>query len=263
MTEPLGDLKQPLLRRTVRVPVWFIAMATLAGAAGAFVLVSRGSGHEVVDPATATTGFVADVSTSTRRSTTTIASTSTTTNRTPITTVSIAAPTTPPPLTTAPPTSTGLPDFTPAEIGGVIAGPATAWLMSPNGPAFDALASAARSLLDSGRVNDATLRKRLEELTAYPGNDQGVASTLYLLANVHAVPGLPIIIWQGGRVGVDFQPGKYRTIGPVRNCYWATLNEAGEINDNNFVNAAPQVIMTVASSDYAVTVENCGLWVAI
>ena len=30
-------------------------------------------------------------------------------------------------------------------------------------------------------------------------------------------------------------------------CYWETLDEAGEINDNNFVDAAPQVLMTVSN----------------
>jgi hypothetical protein len=62
-------------------------------------------------------------------------------------------------------------------------------------------------------------------------------------------------------VGEDAVPGTYRTTDAVEGCYWETLDQAGEINDNNFVDSAPQVMMTIRSRDHAVHLDECGLWI--
>ena len=73
---------------------------------------------------------------------------------------------------------------------------------------------------------------------------------------------VPFILRKGSYlVGAEVPPGTYRAQN-VDGCYWETLDEAGEINDNNFVDSAPQVLMTVRSSDYAVN-NDCAVMVKI
>jgi hypothetical protein len=62
-------------------------------------------------------------------------------------------------------------------------------------------------------------------------------------------------------VGSEVQPGTYRAQN-VDGCYWATLDEAGEINDDNFVNGAPQVLAVIEPSDYAFE-NDCGFMVRV
>lgn len=65
-------------------------------------------------------------------------------------------------------------------------------------------------------------------------------------------------------VGSDVQPGTFQASGDIKDCYWARLDEAGEIIDNNFVSAASQVQLTVEPSDYSLSIEGgCGEWVTI
>ncbi len=52
-------------------------------------------------------------------------------------------------------------------------------------------------------------------------------------------------------------PGTYAAT-DVDGCYWERLDAAGEIIDNNFVNAAPRVEFTVRASDYAINIQGCG-----
>jgi hypothetical protein len=63
-------------------------------------------------------------------------------------------------------------------------------------------------------------------------------------------------------VGVGVQPGTYRS-GPVEHCYWARLNSAGEVIDNNFVLSATQVEVTVQPSDFSLHTEGCGEFVKV
>lgn len=60
-------------------------------------------------------------------------------------------------------------------------------------------------------------------------------------------------------VGKEIEPGTYQT-GRVSGCYWERLDEAGEIIDNNFVNAAPQVQAQIRASDFAFNTDGCGTW---
>lgn len=184
---------------------------------------------------------------------------------TPVTTT----PTTAPPTTAVPrmtverTTTTTLPAFSIEEISAAIVPPLNAWLAAPSGPGVDALAVAAQQLLDSGRVANPSVQEQLELMAVYPGRNWMVAIAGQYLALNQGMAGVPAMIRGGGTVGVDVLPGRYRTMDPVEGCYRETLDDAVEINDNNFVSAAPQVIMTVRSSDFAVNVEDCGVWVMI
>jgi hypothetical protein len=209
-------------------------------------------------------------------SSTTVAPTTTTapTTTRPRTTTTRPAPTstqapttTRPPRSTAPPTT--LPPITPEELALALSEPARSWLLAPSAPSYDTLAAAAGTVLESGRRLPAhpdggveETETRLKTLQTYPGEDFFAAIAIDRLS-VFLVD-LPAIVTGGSHVvGQTIQPGTYRTLGPVEDCYWETLDPAGEINDNNFVLAAPQVIMTVRSSDFAVNVERCGMWVQI
>jgi hypothetical protein len=60
-------------------------------------------------------------------------------------------------------------------------------------------------------------------------------------------------------VNVDVAPGTYET-GPVSDCYWERIDNTGEIIDNNFINGAPRVEVTIASTDTGFNSEQCGVW---
>lgn len=159
--------------------------------------------------------------------------------------------------------ATTIAPVTPEQFAATLVGPVTAWLEQPSAAAFDAVSAAARSLaggslpVSSGPQPTADL---LAGLSTYPGNDGQVGVTIYYLRDL--LPGIPTLVPSSNyQVGVSIEPGTYRTVGPVDGCYWETLDDAGEINDNNFVNAAPQVIMRVRTSDYAVNMDGCGVWV--
>lgn len=64
-------------------------------------------------------------------------------------------------------------------------------------------------------------------------------------------------------VGQDVQPGTFVATGDIKNCYWERLDAAGETVDNNFVVAATRVELTIAPTDYSVSIDGgCGEWVA-
>ena len=132
---------------------------------------------------------------------------------------------------------------------------------------FDLSVACAQAAAVPGRVlpedmehGGMSTRSALQQLATYPGTDTEVFS---LLDQMQAfLPNLPTIVFDGNyTVGQNVLPGKYRTLGPVDGCYWETLDAAGEINDNNFVNAAPQVIVTIRKSDFAFNSDDCGPWI--
>ena len=59
-------------------------------------------------------------------------------------------------------------------------------------------------------------------------------------------------------VGDEIQPGTYYVEGEIEDCYWERQDGAGEIIDNNFVNSARRVEVTIRFSDYACHSEGCG-----
>lgn len=68
------------------------------------------------------------------------------------------------------------------------------------------------------------------------------------------------------RVGNDIQPGTYAAEAedePFEGCYWALLDESGEIIDNNFVRSGFRVEIVVPSSAYSLTVERCGQFLPV
>lgn len=159
--------------------------------------------------------------------------------------------------------------MSPEEFTAALDPAVAAWVATPSPETYSALAATAADLAKPGRVlpdsavtGNLSLRGALEQLVTYPGNDAAVYSTLGGMQAL--LPSLPPIIRDGNyTVGQDVQPGKYKTLGPVRGCYWETLDDSGEINDNNFVNAAPQVIATIRKSDFAFNSDDCGPWIKI
>ena len=148
----------------------------------------------------------------------------------------------------------------PEEVEAVIAAAANAWLAEPSGPTYDALAAAAQSLIDSGRPLAPEIKHAMESLAVYPGSDLLVFTHLGTLKLPSVA--VPFILRKGSYlVGAEVPPGTYRALN-VKDCYWETLDEAGEINDNNFIFDLPQVLMTVRSSDYAVN-NDCAVMVKI
>lgn len=61
------------------------------------------------------------------------------------------------------------------------------------------------------------------------------------------------------RVGKDIKPGRY-FVPDGDGCYWARLDRRGNIIANSFVNASTRVEVTIRSSDYTFSSENCGEW---
>ncbi|RLP89282.1 hypothetical protein EAD89_15125 [Micromonospora sp. BL4] len=61
------------------------------------------------------------------------------------------------------------------------------------------------------------------------------------------------------RVGKEIKPGTYVTT-DVDGCYWERQNRSGDTIDNYFTNSARRVQVTIRSSDYAFSSENCGEW---
>lgn len=62
-------------------------------------------------------------------------------------------------------------------------------------------------------------------------------------------------------VGQDVQPGTYATTGSVENCYWAVVDSAGEVIDNNFISAAPRAELTIGADASALEIDGgCGEW---
>jgi len=65
-------------------------------------------------------------------------------------------------------------------------------------------------------------------------------------------------------VGTDVQPGTYQATGTIQNCYWARLDAAAKVIDNNFVPAATQVQVTIEPTDFSLDIEGgCGEFVKI
>jgi hypothetical protein len=241
-------------------------MRTLAGLALVVGLVAAcASDSNKAEPASAAT-TTAPATTEAAATTpatvppTTVAPTTTeepATTEAPTTTEQPTTTTTEAPTTTARPASITL-----EEIGALLQAPAIAWMTQPSGPGFDAVASVASSLLDAGRSMPPDAKALLTILRTYPGGDGRVYVTLDAFRAV--MPSIPFVLTDGSYlVGAQVPAGTYRTIHSVDGCYWETLDQAAEINDNNFVSAAPQVLMTIRSSDYAVNSDGCGPWVRV
>jgi hypothetical protein len=84
------------------------------------------------------------------------------------------------------------------------------------------------------------------------------------LMDLGGVPGLPAASMGGGSRPVgdgddDAQPGTWVSY-QVDGCYWERLDDRGETIDNNFVSSAPQVQVTIATTDFAFNSDGCGRW---
>lgn len=120
--------------------------------------------------------------------------------------VATPAPTTAPPATvppttlppvTLPPTTT-VPAFSVEELNASIAPAVQAWAAAPSGPSYDALATAARTVIDSGRplpdlpgLAPGQTATVLGGLAAYPGSDTQVIVLLAQLGPAAPAVTLP------------------------------------------------------------------------
>ena len=64
-------------------------------------------------------------------------------------------------------------------------------------------------------------------------------------------------VWE---VGVDIQPGKYKTAGTT-DCYWSKLTASGDIIDNDIVDGPSTVI--IEGSVFTFTSSDCGTWTLV
>lgn len=91
------------------------------------------------------------------------------------------------------------------------------------------------------------------------GLTAGEAETLYILAHDVMCPSVPLpdpnSFGEGTyEVGVDIQPGRYRSPGGD-NCYWARLDDSQDILDNN-ISSGPNVF-DVRESDGFIELSRC------
>ncbi len=175
--------------------------------------------------------------------------------------------------------------YTVEEANEILAPAASAWIASgaaSDSPEALALRDAARSMVESERPIPDELAKRAGFVSPsyyvyriagcpasslLPCNDYDnivLTDTYEALDGLNLwIPNLPPVLRVGVHVvGEDVLPGTYQTLSGVNGCYWATLDAAGEINDNNFVSAAPQVQLTIRPSDFAVE-NDCALMIQI
>jgi hypothetical protein len=168
------------------------ALTTLAAVTLVVSLAACGSsdGGEQAADATASPRSVA-TTTPPEPTTTTIASVVETPTTVP-TTVAPASTSTeavaPPPSTAAPTAPPTVPPVPIEEVYATLAPPVEAWAAQPSGPGYEAIASAARALLASGRplvdLPDAPagqLGQTLQALVTYPGSDTLVLASLAAL----------------------------------------------------------------------------------
>lgn len=62
------------------------------------------------------------------------------------------------------------------------------------------------------------------------------------------------------RIGEDIQPGSYRLVpemGMVSDCYWERVGTNGSTIDNDFVTAATEITVTIASTDTLFVSQGC------
>lgn len=64
-------------------------------------------------------------------------------------------------------------------------------------------------------------------------------------------------------VGTDIAPGTYTINTRVEDCYWERADAQGNIIDNNFVNLAPSLTVTIESTDAGFTSQGCGTWTLV
>lgn len=160
-----------------------------------------------------------------------------------------------------------------AELNAALADPVQAWLDDPNDLTQAAVRAAAQSLLDSGRplapdtVDSTVERDPREVLEAVADGMSFWISDGAAILNLEDLAltsvDLPFVLRHGTfLVNEEVPPGTYRQRDVRVACSWEILDEAGNFIDGNFVTAAPQVLMTVSQTDYAVT-NDCGFMVLI
>lgn len=111
------------------------------------------------------------------------------------------------------------------------------------------------------RVEAGLIQERAEsesQAAADAAASQAAADDARFAAERVAGTRLPTGIY---RVGDTAQPGRYVSEGTFTNCYWARLDNSGNIIDNYFVNTALRVEVSIAPTDYSFSTEGCGEWV--
>lgn len=60
------------------------------------------------------------------------------------------------------------------------------------------------------------------------------------------------------QVGVDIQPGTWKTSGSGQSCYWQTTSKGGDILDND--NVSGPTIVVIPASAFSFKTARCGTW---
>lgn len=249
----------------------------LAAAMAVSLLLTGCAGESASEAQTATS--TAEVATSTEASTTSTTSTTTTTT-VPTTTTTL------PPTTTTEPKPELTQEVAAASLDEVTQKLFTAWLNVADDeyPVIDQeIETIVRDVLAAHSPisevpgwQEEYLRRGRDGVEQFSFGDEWFPEGTFTSLAVIGVPSAPVTLYSGvysigdewtgstgGQSGDETTlPGMYRVL-DVEDCYWERLDGAGEIIDNNFINAAPRVEATIRSSDFAFNSEGCGRWVRI
>lgn len=146
---------------------------------------------------------------------------------------------------------------------------AQAWIAAPSADTYALLASEA-DRQNAGRdpipLADATdnFWYRMQLLIEYPGNDSLVHRQLDLMDIDGALATFASGTYRVGDGANQIQPGVYvADTGdtPFDGCYWATLDDAGDIIDNNFIGSGFRAVANVGTNAFSVEFDRCGVFV--
>lgn len=126
--------------------------------------------------------------------------------------------------------------------------------------ATESAAADAAEVLDGAVVQPSSWVTALRELAAYECqfdcNQFDTRDVMGLLQQVGV--DAPDVLLDGTRTVDDSLVGTWTAYHPG-DCYWARLDERGETIDNNFT-SAPQVQVTIRSTDFGFESDGCRLW---
>jgi len=91
------------------------------------------------------------------------------------------------------------------------------------------------------------------------------ATIVALAASLQPVAAAPSSFGNGVQlVGLDIQPGTYRSVNPGGGCYWERLSGVGGTMDEILANDNPRgpAIVTISPGDFAFSSSRCGEWSA-
>ncbi len=166
----------------------------------------------------------------------------------------------------------------------LVAGAALALILGAAAGASSTSGSADREALDQAERNLAAAQTQADDMTRKAGTLSGdldramratstqppptTATTLppTTRAPTTTVPPGPKTEFGPGsyRVGIDIEPGTYRSTAASTNCYWKRLSNFTGQDDilANYLSASPTTV-TILASDKGFETRNCGTWTKV